>query len=156
MFMMPAMVGRTAWFATFKGQLRGFDLAGDTVRDLGTFGLGTAPDAAPEWRPTGWQVLSSDRAGRVYVLMTPHGREGSHKDVGSEVWVMNPVKRVLVQRIPLETPGVSIEVTRQAQPRLVVARADGVLDVYDATSGKLERSLGGAITFNPMTMSAFQ
>ena len=154
MFMMPAMVGRTAWFATFKGQLHGFDLSGDTARDLGSFSLGTAPDAAPEWRPGGWQVVTADKAGRVYVLMNPNGRDGSHKDGGSDVWVMDPVKRVLVQRITLETPGVSIEATRQAQPRLVVARADGVLDVYDVASGKLERSLGGAITFNPMTMSA--
>ena len=154
MFMMPAMVGRTAWFATFKGQLHGFDLSGDTARDLGSFSLGTAPDAAPEWRPGGWQVVTADKAGRVYVLMNPNGRDGSHKDGGSDVWVMDPVKRVLVQRITLETPGVSIEATRQAQPRLVVARADGVLDVYDVASGKLERSLGGAITFSPMTMSA--
>lgn len=156
LFMMPAMVGRTAWFVTFKGQLHGFDLSGDAARDLGTFSLGTAPGAAPEWRPGGWQVISSDKAGRLYVLMNPNGRDGSHKDGGSEVWVMDPVKRVLRQRIPLSTPGVSIEATQQAQPRLVVARADGVLDVYDAASGKLERSLGGAITFNPMTMSAFQ
>lgn len=154
MFMMPAMVGRTAWFATFKGQLHGFDLSGDTARDLGSFSLGTAPDAAPEWRPGGWQVVTADKAGRVYVLMNPNGRDGSHKDGGSDVWVMDPVKRVLVQRITLETPGVSIEATQQAQPRLVVARADGVLDVYNVASGKLERSLGGAITFSPMTMSA--
>jgi methylamine dehydrogenase heavy chain len=155
MFMMPAMVGRTAWFATFKGQLHGFDFSGATARDLGTFSLGTAPGAAPEWRPGGWQVVTSDKAGRVYVLMNPNGRDGSHKDGGSDVWVMDPVKRVLVQRIPLETPGVSIEATRQAQPRLVVSRADGVLDVYDVASGKLERSLGGGITLSPMTMSAF-
>ncbi|MEY4377054.1 MAG: hypothetical protein RJB26_1604 [Pseudomonadota bacterium] len=156
MFMMPAMVGRTAWFATFKGNLHGFDLSGTTARDLGTFPLGTAPGAAPEWRPGGWQVVTSDKAGRVYVLMNPAGRDGSHKDGGTDVWVMDPVKRVLVQRITLETPGVSIEATRQVQPRLVVARADGALDIYDVASGKLERSLGGAITFSPMTMSAFQ
>ena len=156
MFMMPAMVGRTAWFVTFKGKLRGFDLSGDAARDLGTFSLGTAPGATLEWRPGGWQVISADKAGRLYVLMDPNGRDGSHKNGGSEVWVMDSVKRVLLQRIPLSTPGVSIEATQQAQPRLVVARADGSLDVYDATSGKLERTLGGAITFNPMTMSAFQ
>jgi len=155
MFMMPAMVGRTAWFATFKGQLHGFDFSGAAARDLGTFSLGTAPGAAPEWRPGGWQVVTSDKAGRVYVLMNPNGRDGSHKDGGSDVWVMDPVKRVLVQRIALEAAGVSIEATQQAQPRLVVARADGVLDVYDVASGKLERSLGSSITFSPMTMSAF-
>ena len=155
MFMMPAMVGRTAWFVTFKGQLHGFDFSGAAARDLGTFSLGTAPGAAPEWRPGGWQVVTSDKAGRVYVLMNPNGRDGSHKDGGSDVWVMDPVKRVLVQRIALETPGVSIEATRQTQPRLVVSRVDGVLDVYDVASGKLERSLGGGITLSPMTMSAF-
>ena len=156
MFMMPARVGGISWFVTFKGQVHGLDLSGPGVKDLGTFPLGTAAGAVTEWRPGGWQVISADAAGRLYVLMNPNGRDGSHKDGGTEVWVVDPLKRVRLQRIVLANPGVSIEATRQTQPRLVVARGDGGLDVYDALAGKLERSLEGAITFNPMTLSAFQ
>lgn len=154
MFMMPAMVGKTAWFLTFKGNLRGVDLAGPVARDLGGFSVGSAGGGTPEWRPSGWQTITADAAGLLYVLMSPNGKEGSHKDGGSEVWVIDPVKKSRVQRIMLATPGVSIEVSRQAKPLLVVARADAVLDVYDAEGGQLVRSLGGAITFNPLTMTA--
>lgn len=153
-FMMPAYVGRTAWFVSFRGTVHGFDFAGDEVRDLGSFALGTAAGAKPEWRPGGWQVASADKAGRVYVLMNPNGREGSHKDGGSAVWVVDPAKRAVVQRIALLAPAVSIEATQQASPLLVAARADGVLDVYDAGSGRRVRSLGGSLVFNPMTMTA--
>ena len=155
MFMMPATTGKSTWFVTFKGTLRGFDFSGATPRELGTFALGTAPGAAPEWRPGGWQVTSADRSGLVYVLMSPNGIEGSHKSGGTEVWVADPAKKGVVRRIALAAPGLSIEVSHQAQPTLLVARPDGVLDVYDAATGKLQRTLGGAIAFNPMTLTAF-
>ena len=48
----------------------------------------------------------------------------------------------------------AIEVTREASPHLVVARADSILDVYDAKSGAFVRTLGN-VGFNPQTMSVF-
>jgi methylamine dehydrogenase heavy chain len=156
MFMMPAMVGRTAWFLTFKGHIHGFDLSGPVAKDLGKFHIGKAEGGTPEWRPSGWQTITADAAGRLYVLMNPNGREGGHKDGGNEVWVIDPVKKARVLRIALQTPGVSIEATRQASPLLVLARPDGALDVYNATTGSFVRSLGGGITISPMSMSAIQ
>ena len=155
MFVMPAMVGGTAWFVTYGGIVRGFDLSGPVVRELKTdFPVGPAEGAQPEWRPSGWQVISSDASGKLYVLMTPFGREGSHKDPGTEVWVFDPAKKARIARIPLKGPGVSIEVTRESVPRLVVARADSVIDVYDAASGAFVRTLGNHVAFNPLTLTA--
>lgn len=154
MFMMPAMIGKTAWFLTFRGNLRGIDLSGPVARDLGGFSVGTTTGGSPEWRPSGWQTITSDAAGRLYVLMSPNGKEGSHKDGGNEVWVIDPAKKVRVQRIALQASGVSIEASQQAKPLLVVARTDAVLDIYDAEDGKFIRSLSGAIAFNPLTMTA--
>jgi methylamine dehydrogenase heavy chain len=153
MFMTPTMVGRTAWFATFKGSLHGIDLSGPVARDLGSFAMPKEKTADGEWRPGGWQVISSDPAGRVYILMNPAGKEGTHKDGGSEVWVVDPARKQRVARVPLANPAISIEVTAQASPLLVASRADGSLDVYDAASGKLQRSIA-QVVHDPMTMTA--
>ena len=85
--------------------------------------------------------------------MNPAGREGSHKDGGSEVWVLDPATKTRVARIPLKATGVSIEITREAVPRLIVARADSVIDVYDSATGAFVHSLGNAVAFNPLTLS---
>ena len=156
MFMMPAMVGSTAWFVTFAGNVQGVDLAGPTATPRAKFALGAADGAVTHWRPGGWQVVTADAAGLLYVLMNPAGKEGSHKDGGTEVWVVDPVKQQRLRRIKLESPGVSIEVTREAKPGLVVARPDGALDVYDAAAGTLRKTLGGSIAISPFTMSAVQ
>lgn len=155
MFGMPAMVGRTAWFVTYKGQLRGFDLSGTVAKPVpGALSLGQADGAAPEWRPGGWQVITSDAAGLLYVLMSANGKEGSHKDGGNEVWVFDPAKKARVARIALRAPAISIEVTREAKPGLVVARGDGVIDVHELPSGAFVRTLGANAAHSPMTLTA--
>jgi methylamine dehydrogenase heavy chain len=135
--------------------VRGFDLAGDIVRPLNAdFSVGSAEGAAPEWRPGGWQVIASDAGGKLYVLMNPSGKEGSHKDGGTEVWVLDTVKKMRIARIALKGVGASIEVTRETTPHLVVARGDSVIDVYDAATGAFVRTLGKAAAFNPLTLTA--
>ena len=153
LYMTPAMIGRTAWFASFRGNLRGVDLSGAAARDLGAFSLPREAGGDPEWRPGGWQVISSDKAGLLYVLMNPHGKEGSHKDGGTEVWVVDPVRKTRIWRIALQNQAVSIEATHQAVPLLVASRADGSLDVYDAGSGAFRRTIAG-VAHDPMTMTA--
>ena len=154
LFAMPAMVGKTAWFVSYHGLVRGFDLSGPVAQSLGKgFSVGKAEGGTPEWRPGGWQVIANDDAGKLYVLMGPSGREGSHKDGGSEVWVIDPLSQSRVARIPIRGIGVSIVVTREATPRLVVARADSVVDIYDATSGAFVHTLGNTVAFNPQTLS---
>ena len=154
LFGMPAMVGQTAWFVSYYGMVKGFDLSGPVAKPVGKdFSVGKADGGSPEWRPGGWQVLASDAGGKLYVLMSPSGREGSHKDGGTEVWVLDPAKQVRVARIPLKGPAISIEVTREAKPRLVAARVDAVVDVYDAESGTFQHTLGNSVAFNPQTLS---
>ncbi len=155
MFAGPAMVGKVAWFVTYRGMVRGFDLSGDIVRPLNAdFSVGSAEGAAPEWRPGGWQVIASDAGGKLYVLMNPSGKEGSHKDGGTEVWVLDTVKKMRIARIVLKGVGASIEVTRETTPHLIVARGDSVIDVYDAATGAFVRTLGKAAAFNPLTLTA--
>lgn len=149
-FQMPAMVGKTAWFVTYRGQLKGYDLSGPVARPLpGNLSVGTAEGAQGEWRPGGWNVISADAKGLLYVLMSPYGKEGSHKDGGTEVWVVDPVSGKRVNRIVMQAHSISIAVTREDAPRLVVTRADAGLDVYDAASGAFVHSLGNRAAHTP-------
>ncbi|MBD3728164.1 MAG: amine dehydrogenase [Sphingomonadales bacterium] len=157
LFGMPAMVGKTAWFVSYDGQLRGIDLSGEFARPLpGTASVGSAAGGAPEWRPGGWQVIASDAQGLLYVLMSPNGREGSHKDGGTEVWVVDPVANKQLRRIDLGGVGFSITVTHEARPQLIVARPDGRIDVFDAQDGTLVRQLGATAAFNPILLAPAQ
>jgi methylamine dehydrogenase heavy chain len=153
LFMTPAMVGQTGWFVSFKGDLRAIDFSGPAARDLGGFALPKQDGGTPEWRPGGWQVITADRAGLLYVLMNPNGGEGTHKDGGTEVWVADPRAKALVRRIPLKNHSLSIEATQQEKPLLVAARPDGSLDVYDAATGSFVRTIV-SVVHDPMTMTA--
>jgi methylamine dehydrogenase heavy chain len=154
MFQMPAMVGQTAWFVTYRGQLKGFDLSGPVAKPLATkLSVGTADGGQPEWRPGGWQVIAADARGLLYVLMSPAGKEGSHKDGGSEVWVVDPASGKRVSRIALQGQSASITVTREAAPHLVVSRADSAIDVYDAGTGVFVRTLGSAAGSSPILLT---
>lgn len=149
-FQMPAMVGKTAWFVTYRGLLKGYDLSSPVARPLpGKLSVGSADGGAPEWRPSGWQVIAADARGLLYVLMSPAGKEGSHKDGGSEVWVIDPASGQRTLRIALPGGATSIMVTREAAPRLIAMRMDGPIDVLDAASGALVHSLGATAAHNP-------
>ena len=146
-----AMVGTTAWFVSFHGMIQGFDLSGTVARPLpGSFSVGTADGGAPEWRPGGWQVINADTSGKLYVLMSPYGKEGSHKDGGTEVWVVDPAKKARTLRIPLKGQTLAIAVTKESTPHLVAAQASGAIDIYDAASGVFVRSLGATVAANPI------
>jgi methylamine dehydrogenase heavy chain len=153
LFGMPALVGKTAWFVSYYGQLQAVDLSGALAKPLpGKASVGSAEGGAPEWRPGGWQVIASDAGGLLYVLMSPNGREGSHKDGGTEVWVIDPVANKRLRRIDLGGVAGSIAVTREAAPRLVVSRPDAQVDVFDAATGGLVRHLGATIGANPILL----
>ncbi|MGV3512421.1 MAG: amine dehydrogenase large subunit [Novosphingobium sp.] len=155
LFSTPAWVGSTAWFVSYHGQIQAIDFSGDVAQPLpGSFNVGTADGAEPEWRPGGWQVIATNGAGKLFVLMSPNGREGSHKDGGTEVWVVDTATKARVSRIPLRSVATAISLTKEAAPRLIVARGDGVVDVHDPVSGAFVRSLGTAGGANPILITA--
>jgi methylamine dehydrogenase heavy chain len=153
MFMMPARVGAIAWFVSFKGVIRAIDLGGPVARDRGTFTLPRERSAVGEWRPGGWQVITADGAGRLYVLMNPDGRDGDEKAGGSEVWVIDTAAKRRIARIPLKATAVSIEATAKDPPLLAASRHDGNLDVYDATTATWLRTVP-QIASDPLALIA--
>jgi methylamine dehydrogenase heavy chain len=41
-------------------------------------------------------------------------------------------------------------------PHLVLSRADGVIDIYDAAGGAFVRTLGATVAFNPIVITPVQ
>lgn len=152
LFMRPAMAGQTAWFATFGGRLQPVDLSGPEARPGNAIALPAQPGGAPEWRPGGKQVIAADALGRLYLLMNPNGAEGSHKDGGTEVWLVDPRQQAVIRRIPLAVRSLSIAATQETQPKLAVLGLDRALRVYDPETGALVRTLG-SVGASPLAMA---
>ena len=67
----------------------------------------------------------------------------------------DPASKKRVKRFELKEWGVSIEVTRGKNPYLVVTNGDMQLDVYEASSGKWIKMIGGAAAM-PLNLHALR
>ena len=153
LFAKNAVIGGITYFPSFHGRIQPVDFRPGTPQILADWNMVPEALRKDEWRPSGWQVIAgNDR--QLFVLMQAGGKEGSHKDGGTEVWVYEPVAGTLERRIRLSTPGISIAVTSSTPAYLVVTNSDMLLDVYDAASGDLIRtiSIGNAAT--PMVVQS--
>jgi methylamine dehydrogenase heavy chain len=148
-----------AWFLTYSGQLFPAKLAasptiGKPWSITVAAGLPQAGTGVQElaWRPGGaGQVLALHRATkRLYVLMHA-GNYWTHKESGTEVWVLDTAQQTLVRRIPLETPAQSIAVSQGANPLLYTMSKDGGFAVLNATTGNplRKRKLSGILAWVP-------
>lgn len=152
-FVKNATVGGITYFPSFVSHVQPVDFRSDEPRILDSWSL--VPDELQKenWRPSGWQVVAGNDE-ELFVLMQANGKEGSHKDGGTEVWVYKPASGTLARRIKLETPGGSIAVTRSKPSYLVVTNAEMFLDVYDAASGSHQRSITVGDTATPIVVHA--
>lgn len=155
LFMKTARIGDMTYFVSFKGQVQPVNFSKDKPVIGKVWPLVTEAEAKAGWRPGGWQILTADKD-RLYVLMQPDGQEGSHKNGGAEIWVMDVKKQARVERFKLKTWGISIEATRSKPGYLVVLNADMDLDVYESRSGKLIRTIGGRAAETPFALHAVQ
>lgn len=146
----PAIHDGVAYFPTFLGNVYPVDLTGQmpVVGDSWSM-IG---DADGGWRPGGIQLSASDSAGRLYFLMHPEGADGTHKDPGIEVWVFDSATGNRLNRIALELPALSINVTRDDEPLLVATNVNMEIDVYDASSGRHLRTLANFGQETPLTL----
>ena len=139
LFEKPAMYEGIAFFPTFLGNLVAIDFSGNVPGIAPPWSLVAGTEGG--WRPGGVQPTAVDFAGLLYVLMHPGGAEGTHKDPGVEIWVVDPRSRSRINRIPLRLPVVSIAMTRDEAPLLVATNVEMNIDVYDAGTGRFLRTL---------------
>ncbi|MCZ6656371.1 MAG: amine dehydrogenase large subunit [Gammaproteobacteria bacterium] len=130
---------RDTWhFVSFKGDVQPIDA--DAVPGE-RWPLTSTDERAANWRPAGWHWTAGHPDGLLWVGMTPNGYDGSHKDPAAEVWLFDVDERQRLKRIPLQTLALSIDVTLEDDPRLLVVNAEGALDIYDAKTGEYQRSI---------------
>ncbi|MEM6850359.1 MAG: amine dehydrogenase large subunit [Pseudomonadota bacterium] len=154
-FMMAATVGDALYFPSFNGAIQTVIPKDGALTDGGRHRLaGPVRDTehGAKARPSGWQVVSSDEDGLVYVLMRPNAGEGDHKFGGSFVWAYDPQSQTVTRELPLVANSVSIQVTGGEKPMLVAANEAMHLDVYDLKSGEHLREIGGWGPATPYTM----
>jgi methylamine dehydrogenase heavy chain len=130
-------------------QAAGYGVAGTGVQELA-------------WRPGGGQLAAYNKAsGRLYVLMHT-GNYWTHKQGGTEIWVLDTRVHALVSRFPLQpvpTSGLAEEhvplyadigVSQDDQALLYLMNPAGGVVVLDAASGeekrKIEAAAGNQIT----------
>jgi methylamine dehydrogenase heavy chain len=154
LFMMTTPIDGMSYFVSFQGRVQPLDLNGEKAIVKDAWSMVGDDDRKENWRPSGWQVLSSDERNRLYVVMQKDGKEGSHKNGGEEIWVFDVKKKNRVDRFALQTPGISIELTHGKTPYLAVVNANMEVDVYDPTSHKLVQTIGGRVAETPFVIYA--
>jgi methylamine dehydrogenase heavy chain len=161
-------IGSSWYFVSYSGDVYPVDLSGErpvfepfwplvdreepglleSIFNLGraVFTLGQVPP----WKPGGMQ-LAAGHSGRneLYVIMHPtlwSGGVGDHDFPGPQIWVYDVERREPVRRLSLNGVAISIGITQDDQPLLLVAGANIEteelhLEIYDAVSGEFLREM---------------
>jgi methylamine dehydrogenase heavy chain len=133
-----SLAGGEWQFVSFLGDVQPVSTSGEPGQ---RWSLTSAAEREDNWRPAGWHWTAGHPDGSLWVAMTPQGYDGSHKDPAPEVWLFDSAKEERLARFPLKVPALSIDVTLEDEPRLLVVNAEGALDVYDARSGEYQRTI---------------
>jgi len=141
--------GDTWIFVSFTGVVYPVDVSGDRPKPEKSWSLFSEAERDESWRPGGIQPLAVHEAsGKLYSLVH-QGGTGTHKDPGMDVWVYDLKTRQQIQKIKLDRLSTSIQVSQDDAPLMFsVFIGAPVLDVYDAASGILTRSVN-EIGFTP-------
>ena len=150
-FVKNAVVGGITYFPSFKSRIQPVDFRSEQPQVLADWKMVPDDLRNENWRPSGWQVVAGNDD-ELFVLMHAGGKDGSHKDGGTEVWVFKPETGTLDRRIKLNTGGISIAVTRGTPSYLVVTNTAMLLDVYEADAGTFLRSITAGDAATPMVV----
>jgi methylamine dehydrogenase heavy chain len=138
----PVRIGRTWYFVSFDGRI--FPLEADSQHAVvgATWWLTSEAERKAGWRPGGVQQLAvNSNNSRLYAIMH-RGGISTHKDPGKDVWVYDVSTRQRVQQFALKNLASSIQLSSDEHPLLysIFIESPG-LDIYDASSGQLLRSV---------------
>jgi methylamine dehydrogenase heavy chain len=135
-------IGRIWYFVTFNGRILPLEADAQHASVGPIWWLTSEAERKAGWRPGGVQQLAvnADKS-RLYALMHRGGIE-THKNPGKDVWVYDVSTQQRVQQFPLKDLASAIQLSTDAQPLMYSIYIDKPnLDVYDAASGKLLRTV---------------
>ncbi|WP_408590222.1 amine dehydrogenase large subunit [Novosphingobium sp.] len=93
------------------------------------------------WFPGGGQPLALHRpTGHLFVLMHP-GEYWTHKDGATEVWEVDLATKKVVKRIAVPDLPEAVEVTQEAEPKLILAGGSDTLRVIDLKTGAIKYTI---------------
>ena len=141
--------GDTWIFVSFTGVVYPVDVSGGQPKPEKSWSLFSMAERDESWRPGGIQHLAvHEISGKLYSLVHQGGID-THKDPGEDVWVYDLKTQKQVQKIKLDKLSTSIQVSKDDAPLMFsIFIGAPVLDVYDAASGILLRSVN-EIGFTP-------
>lgn len=153
-------------FVSKDGYLHTFNVTTENVSLQRRLSLISESERADNWRISGFQHLAIHRTeGRLYFLVHEGGPE-SFEDPGTHVWIYDIASGQKIDEIELERMALSIEVSQDDKAQLYAIAAEFnmpeifqiylysvgglpylekhlklVLDVYEAGSGRFQRSI---------------
>ncbi len=159
-------------FVSLAGYIYQVDASGNEVKLREKWSLLTDSDRADGWRTGGYQPLAVQKKdGLLYALMRK-GPESTYEEPGDAVWVFDIASHKRVAQFDLANATLAIEVSQDAKPIVYGASMKTVvpywslvaltllgqkfeqldvvkpaLDVYDAKSGKLLRTVDHVASF---------
>ncbi len=135
-------IGDTWYFVSFAGRIYPLKADAHEATVGASWWLTSDAERKAGWRPGGIQQLAVNaQKSRLYSIMHRGGVE-THKDPGKDVWVYDVSTHQRVQQFSLKNLATSIQLSPDEQPLMYSIFIDGTdLDIYDAASGKLLRSV---------------
>jgi len=144
--------GDTWVFVSFKGDVYPVDVSGGQPVPGKRWSLFSDSEREAEWKPGGIQHLAvHESSGSLYALVH-QGEQDTHKEPGQDVWVYDLATQKQTRKIKLDKLSTSIQVSKDDAPLMFsIFIGNPVLDIYEASSGKLLRSVN-EIGFTPTIM----
>jgi len=144
--------GNTWIFVSFKGDVYPVDVSGDQPVPGKRWSLFSDSEREAAWKPGGIQHLAvHESSGSLYALVH-QGEHDTHKEPGQDVWVYDLAAQKQVRKIKLDKLSTSIQLSKDDAPLMFsIFIGNPVLDIYEASSGKLLRSVN-EIGFTPTIM----
>jgi len=135
-------IARTWYFVSFDGRV--FPIDADAQQaTVGTgWWLGSDAERKAGWRPGGVQPFAVNASSSRFYAVMHQGALSTHKDPGKDVWVFDVATHARVQQFTLKNLSSAIQISSDDHPLLFSAFIDSTdLDIYDAPSGRLLRSV---------------
>lgn len=139
-------------FVSFKGDVYPVDVSTGQPVPGQRWSLFSESEHEEKWKPGGVQHLAvHESSGSLYALVH-QGEHDTHKDPGQDVWVYDLATQKQLRKIKLDKLSTSIQVSKDDAPLMFsIFIGNPTLDIYEASSGKLLRSVN-EIGFTPTIM----